>query len=87
MNHKRIIQKENEYYQRLEERIQDQNFERQLELDAWVYISNMPGGFEKQYFQKYYANMENGNSRKFDSPLDYMNCILEETLHHYRGRK
>jgi len=31
--------------------------------------------------QKYYANMENGNSRKFDSSFDYMNCILEETLH------
>jgi hypothetical protein len=81
------MNKEEEYYTDLEKRIENQRTSRELELDIIMYIEKESRQFKKTFYDSFYRNIENRKSRKFLDSLDYMNCILEETLHQYRGRK
>jgi hypothetical protein len=81
------MNKEEEYYADLEKRIENQRTSRELELDIIIYIEKESRQFKKTFYDSFYRGIENHKSRRFDSPLEYMNCILEETLHQYRGRK
>jgi len=78
------MNKEEKYYTDLEKRIENQRTSRELELDIVMYIEKESRQFKKTFYDSFYDNIEKGKRGKFINSLDYMNCILEDTIKRYK---